>query len=147
MSVFFLLVNLGYAGDIKVIAKEIGPELIRKDFEITLSSRGMPKVLYISKYQVVYIKIENNSEDILNVNPNYFTLISNMKRSYSYSPETYKFEDKIGFININCLQAVDVYPDTITKGFLLFDKKYKNKRPKLLFFLKFKNTAFNSCYP
>ena len=78
--------------------------------------------------------IENNSESILNVNPNYFTLVSNMKASYSYSAETHAFKDKIKFLSISPLQSVDVYPGTITEGFLLFEKKYKNERPKKLFF-------------
>jgi hypothetical protein len=92
------------------------------------------RFLYISKYQIINMIIENNSESILNVNPNYFTLVSNMKASYSYSAESHAFKDKIKFLSISPLQSVDVYPGTITEGFLLFEKKYKNERPKKLFF-------------
>lgn len=139
LTVFFMS-QLCFAGEVVIIAKEIGPEIIRKDFELayaaTVKGQGKyePKVLYISKYQIISVIIENNSESILNVNPNYFTLVSNMKASYPYSSETHVFKDKIKFLPISPLQSVDVYPGTITEGFLLFEKKYKNERPKTLFF-------------
>ena len=140
MFAVFFISKLCFAGEVVITAKEIGPEIIRKDFELahsaTVKGQGKyePKVLYISKYQIINMIIENNSESILNVNPNYFTLVSNMKASYSYSSETHAFKDKIKFLSISPLQSVDVYPGTTTEGFLLFEKKYKNERPKKLFF-------------
>ena len=61
-----------------------------------------------------------------------------MKTSYSYSSETHGFKDKIKFLSISPLQSVDVYPGTITEGFLLFEKKYKNECPPKLFFKNIK---------
>jgi len=140
MVTIFFISNLCFAGEVVITAQEIGPEIIREDFELayaaTVKGRGRykPKVLYIAKYQIVDLIIENNSESILNVNPNYFTLVSNMKVSYSYSSETHVFKEKVKFLSISPLQSVDVYPGTITEGFLLFEKKYKDERPAKLFF-------------
>lgn len=144
MFAVFFISKLCFAGEVVITAKEIGPEIIRKDFELaysaTVKGQGKyeSKVLYISKYQIINMIIENNSESILNVNSNYFTLVSNMKTSYSYSSETHVFKDKIKFLSISPLQSVDVYPGTITEGFLLFEKKYKNECPQKLFFKNIK---------
>lgn len=141
--IFLALIKLNFANgvnDIVILAKEIGPELIRKDFEFayksTVQGQGnyTPKVSYIVKYQIIFVRIENNSKSILNVNPNYFTLVSNKKVSYSYSSETHAFKEELGFLGENPIQAVDVYPGTISEGFLLFEKKYENERPQKLFF-------------
>lgn len=141
--IVFALIKPSFANDadnIVILAKEIGPDLIRKDFEFeynsTVKGEGnyTPKVLYIAKYQVVFIRIENNSESILAVNPNYFTLVSNKKVSYSYSSETHAFKEEIGFLDEDPIQTVDVYPGTISEGFLLFEKKYEDERPQKLFF-------------
>jgi len=61
------------------------------------------------------------------------TKVSNMKISYSYSPEIYVFKDKIKLITISPLQSVDVYPATITEGFSLFSKKLKMNALKTVF--------------
>jgi len=74
----------------------------------------------------------------LNVNPNNFTLVSDMKTSYPYSSETHEFKDKVPFINESPLQGVNVYPRTTTEGFLLFEKKYKDERPQKLYFQNIK---------
>lgn len=132
--------QLCLANEIVIVAKEIGPEIIRKDFELAFAStvKGQgnykTKVLYIAQYQVVGVIIKNKSSEIFNVNPNYFTLVSDMKTSYPYSSETHGFKDKIKFLSISPIQAVDVYPGTITEGFLLFEKKHKDERPQKLFF-------------
>ncbi len=140
MFTIFFMSQLCFAEEVVITAKEIGPEIGRKDFKFAYAAsvKGQgkyePKILYISKYQIISLKVENNSESILNVNPNYFTLVSNKKASYAYSVETHGFKDKIKFLSISPLQSVDVYPGTITEGFLLFEKKYENERPKKLFF-------------
>ena len=132
--------QLCFANDIIITAEEIGPEIIRQDFQLAFASlkKGngsyKSKVLYIAQYQVISVIIENKSNEILNVNPNYFTLVSNMKRSYPYSSETHGFKDKISFISMSPIQAVDVYPGTVTEGFLLFEKKYKKEKPQKIFF-------------
>ncbi len=129
-----------FARGIIIMAKDIGPELIREDFKLGYTSavkgqgKYQSKVLYIAKYQVVYIIIKNNSNSVLKVNPIYFTLVSNMKRSYSYSDETYAFKDRIKWLSISPLQPTYVYPRTTVEGFLLFDKRGKNEYPKKLFF-------------
>tara|TARA_B100000959_G_scaffold232853_1_gene249943 strand:+ start:2653 stop:3153 length:501 start_codon:yes stop_codon:yes gene_type:complete len=141
-TIFILLVlaTPSFADDTVILAKEIGPELIRKDFEYSFSStfKGQgsytPIVSYIAKYHVIFIKVENHSESILNLNPNYFTLVSDKKVSYSYSPETHAFKEKLGFLTENSIQAVDVYPNTMSEGFLLFDKKHEDERPQKLYF-------------
>lgn len=141
--IFLVLIKPNFANnvnDIVILAKEIGPELIRKDFDFAYNStvkgqgKYTPKVLYIAKYQIIFIRVKNNSESILNVNPNYFTLVSNKKVSYSYSSETHGFKEEVGFLDENPIQAVDVYPGTISEGFLLFEKKYEDERPQKLFF-------------
>lgn len=140
MFTILFMSQLCFAEEVVITAKEINREIARIDFELayaaTVKGQGKyeSKVLYISKYQIINIKVENNSESILNVNPNYFTLVSNKKASYAYSTETHGFKDKIKFLSISPLQSVDVYPGTITEGFLLFEKKYENERPEKLFF-------------
>ena len=147
LSLFFIILfssQLCIAGTLTMKAYEIGPEIIRQDFELAFASTTKgngsykPKVSYIAQYQVIRVVIENTSNEILNVNPNYFTLVSNMKTSYPYSAETYGFKDKVSFISISPIQSVDVYPGTLTEGFLLFEKKGKDERPLKLFFKKSK---------
>ena len=119
---------------------EFGPKIVRMDFELwnALIDKGLrnykPNVSCIVKYQIVYIKIENNSKSILNVNQNNFTLVSNMKISYPCSSETHVFKDKVHSIIESPLQSVNVYPRTTTEGFLIFEKKYKDERPQNLYF-------------
>src|SRR5213592_1816870 len=66
---------------INITAEEFGPKIVRMDFELwnALIDKGLrnykPNVSCIVKYQIVYIKIENNSKSILNVNQNNFTLV------------------------------------------------------------------------
>ena len=143
LSLFFIILfssQLCLAGALTMKAEEIGPKIIRQDFELAFASTTKgngsykPKVLYISQYQVIRVIIENTSDEILNVNPNYFTLVSNMRTSYSYSAETHGFKDKVSFISMSPIQSVDVYPGTLTEGFLLFEKKGKDERPQKLFF-------------
>src|SRR5712664_3662604 len=70
------------AGNISITAEEFGPKVARMDFELayasTVKGQGNYKtnIVYIMEYQIIYIKIENNSNDVLNVNPNNFTLVS-----------------------------------------------------------------------
>lgn len=141
--VLFLLLgiaNVAWAEQIKISAIEIGPELIRKDFDLAYAStmkgngRYEPKVLYISRFHVIHIKIINDSGNILNVNPNYFTLVTSTKRSCSYSSETHGFKQQIRFIGTSPISSVDVYPGTSTEGFLLFEKQHEDERPKTLYF-------------
>lgn len=139
VCIMFLLSGVALAGNVKITAIEIGPQLRRIDFELAYKAIGSKvryknKVLYISKYQVIGVEIENNSDSVVNVNPNYFTLVSNMKASYAYSSETHGFKDKVQFVSKSPVQAVDVYPGTITEGFLLFERKYEDERPKKLYF-------------
>ena len=140
MFTIILMSQVCFAGEVAIEAKEIGPEIVRKDFELaysaTVNKQGTykPKVLYITKYQIIGITIRNNTDSILNVNPNHFTLVSNMQASYSYDAETYAFKDKIKFLSISPLQSVDVYPGTMAEGFLLFPKKYEDECPNKLFF-------------
>jgi hypothetical protein len=126
------------------MVEEVGPKISRMDFELAYAStvKGRENyktnISYIAKYQIIYIRIKNNSNGVLNVNPNSFTLVSNMKISYHYSSETHTFKDKIRFIDESPLQAVNVYPGTTTEGFLLFDKKHEDERPQKLFFQNIK---------
>ena len=135
--------NTIFAGDVIIKAKELGRKLARDDCDLTIKlmeKTGTYKtnVFYMGEYQIIGVEVENNSESIVNVNPNYFTLVSNKKASYAYSSETHVFKDKLKYISISPIQAVDVYPGTITEGFLLFEKKYKKERPKKLFFKNLK---------
>jgi hypothetical protein len=143
ICIVLVLIKPVFANDvdnITILAKEIGPELIRLDFDFayksTVKHQGnyTPKVSYIAKYQIIFVIVKNNSESILNINPNYFTLVSNKKISYSYSSETHVFKEKVGFLDENPIQTVDVYPGTISEGFLLFEKRYEGERPQKLFF-------------
>lgn len=127
-------------GKIAIAAKDFGPELVRRDFKFAYAyidekeDNYVSKALYISKYQIVFVKIHNNSDEILNINPNYFTLVSNEKLSYPYSSETHNFKRNLSWLDDNALQHQDVYPDTFVEGFLLFEKKDKNEYPVKLFF-------------
>lgn len=132
--------NLCIASGIQITAKDLGIDLIVKDFNLdyasTVKGNGsyQSKFFYISKYQIVGVTVKNNSNKILNVNPNYFTLVSNMKRSYPYSSQTHGFKDRVSFVGMDPIQAVDVYPGTDTEGFLLFEKDFKDEKPKTLYF-------------
>lgn len=141
LSILLLcFVNISWANSIEIKAIEFGPEIIRKDFELAYTStmKGdgsyKPKVLYISKFHIIYVEIINGSDKVINVNANYFTLVTNKKRSCSYSSETHGFKKRIQFIKTLPFSSVDVYPGTITDGFLLFDKKYEKEKPKTLYF-------------
>lgn len=143
MTAWLLLLSGGvvFADELLLVAEDLGPALIRADFEIMSKSQSMgvsrryePKVLYIGKYQIIYIALYNGSSDIIHVNPNDFTLVSSKAVSYPYSSETYAFNDKIGNFPTKPIQAVNLYPSTKTKGFLLFDRSYKDEHPQKLYF-------------
>lgn len=145
-QIFFLffisifVCDICFAEDISFRAREFGPEIVREDFKLayasTVEKKGNyeTKVLYIASYQIVHIEIFNESKNVLNINPNNFTLVSDANRSYTYSSETHSFKNEIHFLATNPLQAVDVYPGTMTDGFLLFDKRVEDERPKKLYF-------------
>jgi len=145
-SIFFCIIAVlltaphAFSNDVSISAREIGPEMVRKDFEFryesSINGRGTYESvsMYVVKYQIIAIEMQNNSNNIVNVNPNHFTMVSNMKTSYPYSSETHIFKDKVKFITLNPFQAVDVYPHTDTSGFLVFERQYEKERPKTLHF-------------
>lgn len=131
--IFILSISIMYSSEIEMIAFDIQKKMVTLDFELAYKGHKS-NVLYITKYQSVLIKIKNNSKNIININPNYFTLVSNKRRSYSYSPETYIFKKKVQVLPFNELSNVKLYPNTETQGFLIFDKTYEDEKPEKLYF-------------
>lgn len=131
--ILLLSISIVHSNEIDIIAFDIERKMVNLDFELAYKGHKS-NVLYITKYQAISIKIKNNSKNIININPNYFTLVSNKNRSYSYSPETYIFKKKVEVLPFNELSNVRLYPNTETQGFLIFDKTYEDEKPERLYF-------------
>ncbi len=131
------ITSICFAQNIVITATDILPELVRMDFDYMISLGGdssYSNVLYLTQYQIVYIQIKNNTESVLFINPNYFTLISSYNISLPYSSETHVINDKISWLTFTQLQSVDVYPGTTTAGILLFEKEHDHEYPVTIYF-------------
>jgi hypothetical protein len=133
LIMFLFNIVLLMANPIDIVGFNIDKKLVNLDFEIAFNG-GKSQVLYITKYQIVLVKIKNTSNKVVDINPNYFTLVSDKQRSYSYSSETYAFKRNLKFLPFNELSNLKLYPNTETEGFLVFDKSYKDEKPNKLYF-------------
>ena len=117
------------AGDVSMSASDIEPMLVRGDLQHALKTKQRAQVLYLTKYQIVYVTIKNGSNKPINVNPGYFTLASSAKKSYSFTSEMYGLKHKLPWLGMKPIQAGKVLPGTTAEGYLMFERSEKKRVP------------------